>query len=211
MRIQYYQAESFHLALVGCLHGQFELMYDLILGKQWRSQSNNNNNHTNNLYETTKQSQRHIIDILTNPSLPLSPSFSLSNTNTNTVPPVDAILICGDVQCTRHGEDLNSMAVLDKYKELGSFKQFYEKSKQLYEEKTILNNDINNDSNLTNNDKTDANIVTKTPSTHNVNDSSACSIMNHQHSTNNIDTTKAPILTLFIGGNHEASALLREL
>jgi lariat debranching enzyme len=34
---------------------------------------------------------------------------------------IDLLLCCGDFQAVRNSEDLNSLAVPDKYKEMGSF------------------------------------------------------------------------------------------
>ncbi|RWS26231.1 hypothetical protein B4U80_11071 [Leptotrombidium deliense] len=64
---------------------------------------------------------------------------------------VDLLLVCGDVQTLRNENDLNCMAVKDKFKELGDFHKYYKG------EKTV------------------------------------------------------PVLTLFIGGNHEASNYLMTL
>ncbi|XP_003384492.1 PREDICTED: lariat debranching enzyme-like isoform X1 [Amphimedon queenslandica] len=64
---------------------------------------------------------------------------------------IDLLLCCGDFQAIRDQDDLNCMAVPDKYKEIGSFHKYYSGKE------------------------------------------------------------KAPILTIFIGGNHEASNYLREL
>lgn len=64
---------------------------------------------------------------------------------------VDLLLCCGDFQAVRNCQDLNCMAVPNKYKKMGSFYKYYSGEK------------------------------------------------------------KAPMLTVFIGGNHEASNHLREL
>ncbi len=63
----------------------------------------------------------------------------------------ELLIICGDFQSIRNEQDLDSIAVPDKFKRIGDFKDYYEGLK------------------------------------------------------------KAPILTIFIGGNHEASAYLQEL
>ena len=64
---------------------------------------------------------------------------------------IGLVICCGDFQSIRHKHDLRSMAVPDKYKEMGTFRDYYD------------------------------------------------------------GTKTAPVLTLFIGGNHEASSYLAEL
>lgn len=64
---------------------------------------------------------------------------------------VDLLIICGDFQAVRNERDLNSMAVPEKYREMGSFWKYY------------------------------------------------------------AEIEKAPVLTLFVGGNHEASNYMAEL
>lgn len=75
----------------------------------------------------------------------------LSKSDAISQPRPDLLLICGDFQAVRNEEDLQSMAVPDKYKKIGDFQDYF------------------------------------------------------------LGKKKAPVLTIFVGGNHEASNHLREL
>ncbi len=76
---------------------------------------------------------------------------SISDTEASTQQVVDLLIICGDMQCIRHNQDLESLAVPSKYRRLNTFHQYVTGEKV------------------------------------------------------------APVLTIFIGGNHEASNLLQSL
>ncbi|XP_057339756.1 lariat debranching enzyme [Microplitis mediator] len=76
---------------------------------------------------------------------------TLIDTEKTTGKKIDLLICCGDFQAVRNNEDLNSMAVPNKYKDLCSFHKYYSGEKL------------------------------------------------------------APVLTIFIGGNHEASNYLQEL
>ncbi len=43
---------------------------------------------------------------------------------------VDLLIICGDFQAIRNEKDLDSMAVPDKYKEIGCFWKYYSGQKK---------------------------------------------------------------------------------
>ena len=43
---------------------------------------------------------------------------------------VDLLIICGDFQAIRNEKDLDSMAVPDKYKEIGCFCKYYSGQKK---------------------------------------------------------------------------------
>ena len=43
-------------------------------------------------------------------------------------PSIDLLLVCGDFECIRHADDLNSMSVPDKYKEWKDFHKYFPQS-----------------------------------------------------------------------------------
>jgi lariat debranching enzyme len=76
---------------------------------------------------------------------------TIAETERSTQQKVDLLIICGDMQCMRHNQDLQSLAVPPKYRRMNSFQQYWSGSKA------------------------------------------------------------APVPTIFIGGNHEASNVLQSL
>jgi hypothetical protein len=50
---------------------------------------------------------------------------SLSNIMKRDGKPIDLLLICGDFQSIRNANDLSSMSVPDKFKEIGNFYEYY--------------------------------------------------------------------------------------